>query len=149
MSVPAGFRELITVRSRIYGAPGETVDDRSLMMDVHPDGDRLFAVDVIGQRKLDADLNDSVSELPAADRGAALAKVRRRLGGLVAVGFDGAGRMVLPPMMRDFGGIGARALFWGVGDSFEIWDAEAARAAFAGLDARKLEYLLAQRGTGE
>ena len=48
-------------------------------------------------------------------------------------------------MLREFGEIGAQALFWGVGDSFEIWNPDAAKAVFTGVDARKLDYLLSRK----
>ena len=39
------------------------------------------------------------------------------------------GRLLLPPMMRRKGGIGARVLFVGTGSGFEIWNPEVARRA--------------------
>jgi len=149
VSVPAEFRGLIETRCRIYALPGDPVNDKELRIGLHEDGDRLQALDAIASRQLTQDLRESVSDMPAAERRKALRAMQSdELGTLSVVSFDGAGRMVLPPMLRDFAGIEDLALFWGVGDQFEIWNPRAARDAFK--DSKRklmtLDYLLKERG---
>jgi MraZ protein len=38
--------------------------------------------------------------------------------------FDGEGRVILPPSLREFAGITAQATFVGVGKLFQIWNPE-------------------------
>jgi MraZ protein len=149
VSVPADFRGLIETRCRVHALPGDPVNDKELRIGLHENGDRLQALDAIASRQLTQDLRESVSELPAAERRRALRDMQSdELGTLSVVSFDAAGRMVLPPMLRDFAGIEDLALFWGVGDQFEIWSPRTAHAAFA--DSKRklmtLEYLLKERG---
>jgi MraZ protein len=148
VSVPADFRSLIETRCRIYALPNDPVNDKELRLALHEDGDRLMVLDAIASRQLTQDLRESVSELPAAERRKVLREMQSdELGTLTPVSFDSAGRMVLPPMLRDFAGIEDLALFWGVGDQFEIWSPKAARAAFDGSKRKlmTLDYLLKER----
>ena len=149
VSVPAAFRDLIATRCKIYAADDATVKDKELQMGLHQDLDRLQAFDAIAQRQVSRDLREAVADLPGAERRRALANLGRgELGNTQPVSFDSAGRMVLPPMLREFAGIGDLALFWGTIDYFEIWDPMRARAAFAD-DKRNLmmiDYLLRERG---
>ena len=149
VSVPADFRSLIETRCRLYALPNDPVNDKELRLGLHEAGDRLQALDAIAGRQLTQDLRESVSELPAAERRKVLREIQSdELGTLTPVTFDGAGRMVLPPMLRDFAGITDLALFWGVGDQFEIWSPPVARAAFAESKRKlmTLDYLLKERG---
>lgn len=149
VSVPAAFRELIATRCRLYGGEAGTVDDKELVIGLHESLDHLQVFDAIGQQQLARDLRASVADLPAAERRRALEELSRgEFGNNQKVSFDGAGRMVLPPMLRDFAGIGDLALFWATGDYFEIWSPARAREAFA--DNRRnlmtIDYLLRERG---
>ncbi|TFI56535.1 hypothetical protein E2493_19535 [Sphingomonas parva] len=56
-------------------------------------------------------------------------RARRAFGFAEEARLDDQGRLRLPAMMRRKGGIGGRALFVGTGESFEIWDPEAAQSA--------------------
>lgn len=149
VSVPADFRSLIETRCRIYALADDPVNEKELRIGLHEAEDRLQVLDAIAARQLTQDLRASVSDLPAAERRKALLEMQSdELGTLTPVSFDGAGRMVLPPMLRDFAAIEDLALFWGVGDQFEIWSPRAARAAFAGSKRKlmTLDYLLKDRG---
>ena len=149
VSVPADFRSLIETRCRIHALPGDPANDKELRVGLHEEENRLQALDAIARRQLTQDLRESVSELPAAERRRKLAEAQSaELGNLLSITFDGAGRMVLPPMLRDFAGIEDLALFWGVGDHFEIWSPAAARKAFAAStrSMKTLDYLLKERG---
>ena len=55
------------------------------------------------------------------------------LGRSIPVQVDDAGRSVLPKDLRAAMGIGADALFMGVGESFQIWAPEAHAAEVAAL----------------
>lgn len=148
VSVPSEFREQIGTRCRAYAPGDDSISDKELAIAIHEDFDRLVAYDAIGVRKLSSDLGESVADLPAAERRKALADMARgEIGGTTPASFDGAGRLVLPPMLREFAGIGDFALFWGNTAFFEIWDPAKARIAFAG-DRRNLailDYLLRER----
>jgi MraZ protein len=45
-------------------------------------------------------------------------------GDSVQLGFDGEGRIVLPADLMGFMGIGERAAFVGLGNKFQLWDAD-------------------------
>lgn len=130
VSVPAAVRSTVQQRLR---ANGVVVDDKggTLMIAPHPKGDRLLAYDPVGITQLTAELRASVADLPAAEQRDALAKLRRaEIGNMVQVPYDGAGRMVLPPVLRELGGVGDLAYFIGVDDHIEIWAPDRAEAAF-------------------
>ena len=129
--MPASFRGTVQHRLR---ANGEPVDDKggALMISPHPKGDRLLAYDQVGLNRLTQELRASVSDLPKAEQREALKKLQRvEIGNMVPVPYDGAGRMVLPPVLRELGGVGDLAYFIGVDDHFEIWATDRAEAAFA------------------
>jgi MraZ protein len=149
VSVPAPIRNLIDLRVKTHGVAGDETKDKELLIAPSPKGDCLRAYDVIGHRLITAELRESVADLPAAERRDALAALRRQeLGTLVTVSFDGAGRMVLPPILRELGGIEDLAFFIGVEDYFEIWNPALARDAFADqpIALRTLEKCLSHRG---
>lgn len=132
VSVPASFRGTVTQRLRAHGA-GADEKGGQLMITPHPKGDRLLAYDQVGITQLTEELRESVADLPAAERREALAELRREvIGNMVAVPYDGAGRMVLPPVLREVGGFADLAYFMGVDDHLEIWAPERAEEAFAG-----------------
>lgn len=132
VSVPASFRGTVQQRLRANGAPVDEKGLGSLMIMPHPKGDRLLAYDQVGINQLREELRASVSDLPRAEQREALEKLRRaELGNMVPVPYDGAGRMVLPPVLRELGGIGELAYFIGMDDHLEIWATDRAEAAFA------------------
>ena len=52
--------------------------------------------------------------------------VRRVIfGGATEVGLDSAGRILLPPFLREYGALKSDATIVGAGDYFEIWDSDA------------------------
>ncbi len=129
VSVPAAFRTQIDRRAKNEGGKDA---DKELMIAPHPKRDRLRAYDAFGLRDLSAELRDSVADLPAAARREAHEGARRNeLTALTPVAFDGAGRMVLSPILRKLGKIGDLAFFVGMEDYFEIWSPENARIGFA------------------
>ncbi len=65
-----------------------------------------------------------VMAFPSLDREASTWK-RLLVGFAQEVEPDGAGRLLIPPEMRDFAGITRPVMFVGQGSYFEIWDLEA------------------------
>jgi len=149
VSVPASFRSQVELRVKIYGVEGDQDRGKELMVAPAPGAVCLRAYDVVGQRQLLTEISESVADLPAAQRREALAAARRsELGNLLPVSFDGAGRMVLPQLLRDLAEIDDLAYFIGVGDHFEIWSPAKARAALADdpIALRMLEHYVRERG---
>ena len=129
VSVPATLRSTVAQRLRASGVAEEK--GGTLMIAPHPKGDRLLAYDKPGISQLTEELRESVADLPAAERRDAHRElVRAEIGNMVEVSYDGAGRMVLPPVLRELGGIDELAYFMGVGDHMEIWAPDRAEAAF-------------------
>lgn len=132
VSVPASFRATVAQRLGAQGVASDGKGGGQLMIAPHPKGDRLRAYDAVGIAQLTEELKESVADLPAAERREALAELRREeIGNMVPVPFDGAGRMVLPPVLREVCGFSDLAYFMGVDDHIEIWAPERAEAAFA------------------
>jgi MraZ protein len=52
------------------------------------------------------------------------ARAARRwyLGGAFALTLDGHGRVLLPPALREWAGVGKEVIWVGVGDHLEVWD---------------------------
>ena len=73
-----------------------------------------------------------MAELPAAER---LAALEEENGGAFStveeVSFDSNGRMVLPTGLRRRAGIGELAYFRAAANTFQIWDPERFREAYA------------------
>lgn len=145
VSVPASFRALIEKR-----ALGNALDpDNTLMIGEHAGGNCLTALDAVASAEFDQQLREGVADLPAAERLSALEMARvDAFGSLEAVKFDGAGRMVLSPMLRAIGEIEDLAFFLGAGSSFQIWNPVKALAAFpdGSRNRKTLAFLLKERG---
>ena len=145
VSVPAGFRALIEKRALANGLDPEN----TLKIGEHKTGNCLTALDPVASAELDRMLVEGVAELPAAERMDALEDARAdAFGGLEKVSFDGAGRMVLSPMLRDLGGIEDLAFFVGAGSSFQIWSPRLAleRLPETSRVRKPLLFLLKDRG---
>ncbi len=70
------------------------------------------------------------------------------LGPLDDVPFDGSGRFILPPFLKDKGKLTTLAFFWGAGDSIEIWNPETLLADPNADEGKKerCAWLMAERG---
>lgn len=149
VSIPASFRAVIDRRARRAALTGEPLDEKILMIGRHRDGDRLQAFDSTYSQTLFRQVEERVAHLSGDERLAALdAAQAEAFGGTTEVGFDGAGRMVLSPLLRRRGQIEGLALFWGAGQTFQIWNPHRFRERFA-ADATQIELvdeLLAERG---
>ena len=130
VSVPAPFRIQFDRRAKLDGVEEP---DKELMIAPHPKGGCLRAYDAYGLDGLSGELRESIADLPAAARREAHESARRsELSAMTPVAFDGAGRMVLSPILRKLGQIGDLAFFVGMEDYFEIWSPENARVGLAG-----------------
>ena len=149
VSIPASFRAVIDRRARRAAHEGEPLDEKLLMIGRHREGGRLQAFDATYSQTLFRQVEERVAHLSGEERLAALdAAQAEAFGGTSEVAFDSAGRMVLSPLLRRRGEIEGLALFWGAGQTFQIWNPQRFRKRFA-KDAAQLEIvddLLAERG---
>jgi MraZ protein len=67
---------------------------------------------------------------------------RLLIGHATEVELDGSGRILLPPLLREFAGLDKAVVMIGQGNKFEIWDE-------AKWSARRAEWLTAAEGDGE
>lgn len=145
VSVPANFRTLIEKR-----ALANALDpDKTLKIGEHKNGGFLWALDPVASAEIDRQLMASVADLPAAEQMDKLEALSMDAhGGLEKVAFDDAGRMVLSPMLREFGRIEGLAFFVGVGLTFQIWNPLVAMEKLPQESRvrKPLAYLLKERG---
>jgi MraZ protein len=145
VSVPANFRAQLAARAQLVS--GQT--GNALHIGLHSSGNYLTAHDDAAHNEIDAMLRESVSELPAIERMAALEQASADVLGVTdRFTFDGAGRMVLSPMLRDFGEIGDFAFFVGAGLTFQIWGPKKALEVMPenSVLRRTLAYLVREKG---
>jgi len=145
VSVPASFRTLIEKRALANALDPEN----ALKIGEHKSGDCLWALDAVASAEIDVQLAASVADLPAAERMDKLEELAMDAhGGLERVTFDGAGRMVLSPMLREFGQIEDLAFFVGAGLTFQIWNPRIAMARLPETSRvrKPLAFLLKERG---
>jgi MraZ protein len=146
VSVPAPFRSLIEDRARANGLP---LDNNTLMIGEHASGQCLAAYDAVSSKQVYEQLVESVADLPAAKRMAALEAAQvDAFGPVEGVKFDSAGRMQLSSILRKLGGIEDLAYFIGAGSSFQIWNPKRALASFekGSRNHNRLSLLLEERG---
>jgi len=48
--------------------------------------------------------------------------MRTKLANTESVNIDKAGRIIIPPFLKEYAKIGKNVVFAGIGDRFEIWD---------------------------
>jgi MraZ protein len=111
MAVPARVREPLT--------QGGTV---KLVLTAHPDNCLLLYPAPAWEP-----IRAQVMSFPSLDRQASLWK-RLLVGFAQEVEPDSAGRLLIPPELRDFASITKQVMFVGQGSHFEIWDLEAWKA---------------------
>ena len=145
VSVPAGFRTLIEKRASASGQKSENI----LKIGEHRSGHYLTAMDGVAAAETDRLIVESVADVPPPDRPDALEAARMEAyGGLDSITFDGAGRMVLTPMLRRFSGIEDLAFFVGAGSTFQIWSPRRALEQLPETSRvrKPLVFLLEERG---
>ncbi len=116
LGVPANLRNSVPLDDDKKGA-------RTLCVTRHERSDCLIA---FGQDRLLRMMDDIAREEAVAvqqgkdyDRDAAY---RAKFGLVENVSLDGSGRFVLPPFLKQVGGLDGAVFFNGAGDYFEIWN---------------------------
>lgn len=138
LSIPAAFREVVERRS----------DARSIVLAPHERArclvgyDKNRAVRLQGQleTRFDGQYDDSRDDF-----------ARLTFGLTENVPYDANGRIILSPIMKEFGEIDGLAFFLAAGDYFEVWNPQVYLAERAERDprgARLVKLLLTQRGEG-
>jgi MraZ protein len=124
INLDAKGRMAVPTRARDPLTQGGTV---TLVLTAHPDGCLLLYPQPAWQP-----IRAQVMSFPSTDRMASLWK-RLLVGFAQDVEPDGAGRLLLPPELRDYAGITRQVMFVGQGSHFEIWDLEAWNAQLEAL----------------
>jgi MraZ protein len=111
LSVPASLRETIEARSQT----------RELVLGPDEHSPCLIGYDVTYFDRLESRLEEEF----AADFGPGRSlKARSVFGATEHLKYDETGRIILSPLMRELGEIGAHVVFIGVGHHFELWSPE-------------------------
>lgn len=116
ISLDAKGRMAIPTRARDPLTQGGTV---KLVLTAHPDGCLLLYPTPAWEP-----IRAQVMAFPSLDRQANRWK-RLLVGFAQETEPDGAGRLLIPPELRDFAKIDRQVMFVGQGTHFEIWDLEA------------------------
>lgn len=74
-----------------------------------------------------------IEALPTFNR-AALRAQRLLIGYATTLELDSAGRVLVPPTLREYGNLGKKLMLVGLGRKFELWDEEAWLQSVAALD---------------
>ena len=148
-SLPAPFRLAVERRANRAIATGTPSLDRVMYLDEHPDLPCVQGYDPVHQDSFVQKLEASIA-LRVEDPLTAFGKAQSDLfGNSTEVGYDPAGRFVMPGSLRKYAAIELNgvALFWGAGETFEIWNPDRFRAAYHddGKRMRKLDELLEAR----
>jgi MraZ protein len=150
-SLPADFRATIDRRARRSHEPGEEAPERLIRLVEHPNHPCLQGFDPLHEQIMMAQLEQRVSQMDDVDPINALDdEFLESFGTATSVGYDPSGRFVLPSPLRNRAGLelGGIALFFGAGQTFQIWNPDRFRIAFQ--DRRRainaLDGLLEQHG---
>ena len=140
VSLPANFRLTIERKlQRVTPADG-VAPAKAVMIGPHERYAALHAFDAPYLDRLQVELEKRVADLPAAEQLAALEDELGAFSTVEEVGFDGNGRMVLPAGLRRRAAIGELAYFRAAATTFQIWDPDRFREAFA-HDQRQIDLL--------
>lgn len=114
----------VAIPADLRAAAERNSDVRQIVVSAHPDDPCLSAHDLSWSREKYQGIDRKQRQ--ADDRGEEPVKgVKRRAFGLVEKApFDDSGRFVIPPYFRDKAGIDKWALFFGSGETFDIWSPE-------------------------
>ena len=115
ISLDAKGRMTVPTRTRDPLTQGGTV---KLVLTAHPDGCLLLFPSPTWEP-----IRSRVMSFPSLDRQFSVWK-RLLVGFAQDVEIDGAGRLLVPPEMRDFAHINRQVMFVGQGSHYEIWDLE-------------------------
>ncbi len=111
VSVPASFREVLAARS----------DGRTLVVAPAERADCLVGYDAGYPAKVRAELE---SRFTGDYSDARDDRFRATFGAAERVAIDDNGRIIVSAALKDAGELDRSALFWGMGDYFEIWNPE-------------------------
>ncbi len=109
VSIPSSFREVLGTRS----------DARAVILAPAERADCLVGYDQSHPAKARAELEARFAGDYGTDRDD---RFRTAFGSAEKAAIDDTGRIILSTMMKDVGDIDRLALFWGMGDYFEIWN---------------------------
>ncbi len=129
VSIPSGFRDVLTARA----------DGRSVILAPAERADCLVGYDPGYPAKVRAELEARFAGEFSAERDD---RFRATFGSAEKAPIDDNGRIILSAAMKDVGEIDRLALFWGMGDYFEVWNPHRF-VARPGLDPRVVR--MAQR----
>jgi MraZ protein len=145
VSLPSAFRSVIDRRASRDALP----DDKIIKIGQHEKFECLVAFDATYSRRLYERIEQRVSAMPDVDMMSAMDEAQLDAFGSVSdVSYDAGGRMVLSPLLRAMSGIEDLAYFVGAGETFQVWNPDAFRAAHADKPRliRTLDFLMAERG---
>jgi len=111
VSVPSSFRDVIAARS----------DARTVILAPAERADCLIGYDPGYPAKVRAELE---ARFAGDFSDARDDRFRATFGAAERAPIDDTGRIILSAAMRDLGDIDRLALFWGMGDYFEVWNPE-------------------------
>lgn len=124
--MPTRYRERLQLDSNSHIVLTIDTEERCLLL--YP---------LLGWEEIERKLAGLPSFNPAARR------IQRLLiGHATDIELDTQGRVLLPPMLRDYAGLGKRAVLVGQGKKFELWDE-------AHWDERRSQWLEEESTTGE
>lgn len=109
VSVPASFRDVVAARS----------DERTIVLAPAERADCLIGYDQTHAAKVRMEVERRFSGNYSEERDD---YIRATFGSAEKLAFDDNGRIILSPILKDVGAIDRLALFWGMGDYFEIWN---------------------------
>ncbi|RYD94247.1 MAG: division/cell wall cluster transcriptional repressor MraZ [Sphingomonadales bacterium] len=114
----------VAIPADLRAAAERNSDIRQIVIGAHPFDPCLSAHD-LGWSREKFDRIDNPDLIPGDAGQKENAQAKRRAFGLVEKApFDESGRFVIPPFFKKKAGIDKWALFYGSGESFEIWSPE-------------------------
>ena len=148
-SLPQDYRVVVENRLRQTLEPGGAFPEKEVLIGEHPRLPCLQGFDTTHELKLYNQLVERAEAAGPEQAGEVLDELQAgAFGVLEKVGYDTAGRIVLPAHLRAFAGLDdGLAFFLGAGDTFQIWSPERFREhnPDKGPVLRKLDALLAER----
>lgn len=152
VSLPADFRGTIERRAAAAKSDGFPVDDKQVLLGEDEELPCLLGFDEAQSFRLQYELEQQEAETTDSGR---KSLIRRGSGmatfaPMTGVAFDKAGRMVLPPFLRDVAGITDFAFFYGTGRYFDVWAPKRAHDYFGSSGdqrmVRIIEFLCREKG---
>lgn len=145
VAIPAALRSTLETNTPPR-ADGK--DARQVVISIHEEGACLTGFDTVAANEQVADLKRREADVVGTSGTRNWEMLRLGIGPSETLPFDASGRFILPGFPRDEAGIEDLAFFYGVGESFEIWDPRRLIKHPTAPDAMKAacRYLCKQRG---